>query len=396
MRTSNNAHTIAQDRLQVALVKLNHAAGEVRERSGDTEAQMRYEQSASDVLHHRSVVDALGDPQSASPYTNGAQSFVADFVNNASGHSDEARHRLRIDREMRGLSMADNGALVVPQYLVDRVRSSGHSLRPVCDLLSEPLPPVGGTVTLMRVTTGTTASAQATEGTTGGASNPVLTDTTLPVRTVWSAMDLTLQALTQANQIGLDDLVARELVGGIDATQEQLVLNGAGTSGEPTGLLNVSGIGTVTLTATTTTSLLDAVGRASQQSHVATGRAADTVVMHPRRWSWLLANAGDQAAAMQVSTTPGAVAGQLLGLDVVTTPAMPSTISTNQDAVVVLSRREVYLGEAVTRIATQIDAASLAANIAARITVSRYFAAGVDRPAGLVKITGAGLANPYT
>jgi hypothetical protein len=141
--------------------------------------------------------------------------------------------------------------------------------------------------------------------------------------------------------------------------------------------------------------ILDAVGKAAQQSHVATGRPADTVVMHPRRWSWLLANAGTQAAAMQVSTTPGPVAGRLLGLDVVTSPAVPATLSTNQDAVVVMPRNEIYMGEAPTEIFTQVDGASLANNVAARVVVSRYFATGADRPAGVVKITGAGLANPY-
>jgi HK97 family phage major capsid protein len=395
MSTSTHAHAVAADRLRAAQARLNRAAAEVRTNAGDAQAQLRYEQSAADVLHHRGVLDALGSPVDATPYADGKASYVADFIRAADGTALAERRRLAADREMRGLSMADNGALVVPQYLVDRVRSSGHSLRPLCDLAAMPLPPVGGTVTLMRASTGTTAAAQATEGSTIIASDPVITDTTLPVRTVWSAMDITLQALTNADQVGLDLLVARELVGGVDAKQEQLVLNGAGTSGEPTGLLNISGIGSVSLTSTTTTSLLDAVGKAAQQSHVATGGAADTVVMHPRRWAWLLANAGDQAAAMQVATTAGPVAGRLLGLDVVTSAAVPSTLSTDQDAVVVMQRNDLYVGEAPTAIDTQVDAASLANNVAARIVVSRYYATGVDRPAGVVKITGTGLANPY-
>jgi len=293
------------------------------------------------------------------------------------------------------LTTGDLGGLVVPQYLVDRVRSSGHSLRPFCDATAVALPERGNTVDLMRVTTGATPLTQTAENVAVTDSTVAITDNTLPVRTVYVGMPISMQGAYRSDKAAFDLLVARELVGAIDAKQETLVLNGDGTSGTPTGLLNVSGIGSIALTDTSTSALLDSVGRAAQQATVATGRPADTVVMHPRRWWWLTSHAGDQAAAIQVATTPGPIAGRMLGLDVIASPSMPTTLSTNQDAVLVVHRDEVYVGEGAERIEMQRDAANQASSLQVRVMVSRYYATGIDRPAGVVKITGAGLANPY-
>ena len=150
------------------------------------------------------------------------------------------------------------------------------------------------------------------------------------------------------------------------------------------------------LTSTAASDFLNALGRVSAASHEAAGAPPDVVVMAPRRWRWLLANAGDRAAAVTQATDAGPVAGYCLGMAVVESPSVPLTASTDQDRVLVLRREDTYLAESPATVEVVTDAANQASNLHSRVRVRRYFAVGSFRPAGVYVINGAGLANPYT
>jgi HK97 family phage major capsid protein len=387
-------HDQLDRRTRQARTRAATAAARAQENSGDRNASVELEQSLADLVHYRQVSDALGSVPPV--YRPGARrSFWADVVASSKGDRP-AWERLERDAEARALSMLDAGALVVPQYLVDRLGNSGHGRRPLCDLVARPLPAEGATVTIPRISSGVTGSNQTAENSAVTDYDPTSTSETLSVRTVWAAALLSMQALARMEDGAYDLFVARELVGSIDAAQESAVINGSGSSGQPTGLLNVSGIGSVALTSTSVSSFLDAVARAAATSEGSTGRAPDTVVMAPRRWRWLLSNASTSSAAISASEGPGPVSGRVLGLDVVASAGVPTTLSTNQDAVLVVARDELYVGESAASARVQADSQGEADALNSRVEVSRYYATGADRPAGVVKVTGTGLANPFT
>lgn len=60
-----------------------------------------------------------------------------------------------------------------------------------------------------------------------------------------------------------------------------------------------------------------------------------------------------------------------------------------------LSRDELFVGESAPTARVQVDATNEGDVLNARVEVTRYYATGSDRPAGVVKVTGSGLVNPY-
>ena len=390
----NETRRLLDERIDAARLRLDLAAKRAASDDARPQDHVDAENAISDAVHW---IDARSKLLSGGSYRpDSPQSWLCDVALAAKHGDQQAQRRLKLDAELRS-TMANFGGQVVPQWLVDQARLSGSSGRPVCDLLSQPLLPQGPSMTLVRVSTATTAEAQSAENTGATADNPASTEITLPVVSVLSEATLSLQLLERSAGSSADTVLANDLLRALDAEQERLVLNGSGSSGQPTGLLNQAGIGTVSLTSTSAADLLDAVADAAQESHAATGEPADTVIVSPRRWSRTLARAGDFAAAITAAAAPsGPVRGQLVGLDVVVSGAMPTTLgaSTDQDAIIVCRRSDIVMAESAAEVLPLRDQAN---NNALQVDLvgSRSFVIGAIRPAGVVKITGAGLVAPY-
>jgi HK97 family phage major capsid protein len=382
------------ERIDLARQRLSQAAARAASDDATPQDQVDAENAISDAVHW---IDARSKLLDGGSYrADGSRSWLLDVVAAVKDGSAAAQRRLKLDAELRS-TMSNYGGMVVPQFLLDQVRLSGSSGRPVCDLLSQPLLQQGATMTVVRVSTPTTAEAQSAENASASADNPATTEISLPVVTVISEATLSLQLLQRVAGGTADSVLIGDVLRALDAEQERLVLNGSGSSGQPTGLLNQSGIGTVSLTSTSATDLLDAVADAAQESFAATGEPADTVIISPRRWSRTLAKAGDYASAISAAVAPsGPVRGQLVGLDVVVSQAVPTTLgaSTDQDAIIVCRRSDVVMAESAAEVMPLRDQASGNA-LQVDLVGSRSFAVGAIRPAGVVKITGAGLVAPY-
>jgi HK97 family phage major capsid protein len=385
----NSLTRLIDERAAISRLKAGKAASEARTHSGSVAHQARAETALTDLQHYLTLQTMIRQQQNNVYHQHGSRSFFSDFLNQRA--DKDARSRLEEQR-----AMSDYGGLVVPQYLSDLLASSGHSARPLCDLLTQPLGNLGGSVTLTRVTTGSTASMQATEGAALTVDDPASTELTVPVRTVFSMASLDMQLLERSDKAGLDRLISREILGAVLAQQESQLINGSGSSGEVTGLLQTASAGSITLTNTTAYDLLDSVARAAQASHEATGNHPDTVILAPRRWMWLLANAGDRSAALSVDTSSSPIAGKCMGLDVIASASMPLTLSTNQDRVIVARRDDLFMGETPPTVETFQDYSGGAQSLASRVRVVRYMAFGAIRPTGVQIISGSALANPYT
>ena len=384
-----NLDRLVNERCQIARLKAGKACSEARAHSGSAQRQAAAEVALSDYKHYLDLRDRI-EAESPGTYNERGPSFFQDVIQGGQGHNRSADERLEEQRAY--------GALMVPEYLSAQIRNSGHSQRPLADhlaALSGPLPEKGGSVVMTRVTTGQTAEMQSTDGAAITPDNPATTEVTANVVTVASNAQLSMQIVERSDRAGFDQLVAGEILGACDALQESQIINGSGTGGEALGLLNTSGIGTMTLTATSSTALLDAISRTSAASHQAAGYAPDTVIMAPRRWRWLLANSGTAGAALQVDTGTGPISGRVLGMNVIASPSVPLTLTTNQDAIIVIRSADVMMQESAAQIRYVKDTSGQAQSLLQQVQVSRYFAVGALRPAGVYAITGSGLANPY-
>jgi HK97 family phage major capsid protein len=374
-------------------VELLHDAA-ARAADGDTAASVDLERHAEALRTYAGGIATLSAVDRR--YADGKASFFADVLRSAKDRDADSWRRLKADSTDYRSTTGNFGALVVPQYLNERIRSSGHSLRPVCDYFAEPLGGDGVVVNVTRVSTGATAE-DGQENVAVTFDDPASTEQALPVKVVVSGVNVTFQLANRSDPEAFDNMISREVLGAADALQESNVLNGAGGNAV-TGFLNLAGVPSFTLTSTTPASVLDAVARQSQASHEATGRAPDTVIMSPRRWAWLLRGSGDFGAAIgATATADGPVVGRVLNLSAVVTPSMPLTLgtSTNEDRIIVCRRADIVMAESPATVQVITDAASMAPNLSSRIEVRRYYAFGAVTTAGVQVITGAGLSNPY-
>jgi hypothetical protein len=378
-------------RVSEARARVIAAAAEVDRRGNSVTANARWEEAASDLAHYVQLRDALEGDASHVYRDGGPVSFFADAVN--ATRSDKAAYaRLA---EVRG--MAAYGGLVVPKFLGDRIASSGHSLKPVADYLGETLPNTGVTVTVSRVSTPSTAAVQPVEGDPIAPSNPASTELAIPITTVAATATMTMQLVERSDTAALDRMYAVEILGGCDAELERNLVNGSGSAGEATGLLNTVSAGSYTMVATTADGQLDAIARTSAAVQEAVGASPDTLILAPRRWRWLLANSTKpQCFTVDTSTSP--VAGTILGLNAITTAAMPLTLgtSTDEDRIIICRSQDVYAGLAPVTLEVRTQAANLAQNVTALAVVKRYYAVGAIRPASVMILSGTGLKNCYT
>jgi HK97 family phage major capsid protein len=389
---SNELHNLLDERVVLARHKASEAAAEARSKFSDPAAQTRAETALSDLRHYLELRELVGTD--LGPYNErSGRSFWADAIASAVNEDPEARDRLKRDAETRS-TMSNHGGLVVPRFLVEQLASSGHTGRPLCDLIAEPLPARGGSVDIPVVTVPMTAEMMV-ENSAGTADSPATENRSFPIRTAWSEATMSHASVARAEGSGLDVFVTREILGAVGALQEAQVLNGTGSNGQPVGILAETTAGTHTLTGTTTTALLSAIGRVTATIDGARG-PADLIVMHPRRWRFLLAGAGDQGAAIETTTALGPVVGRVLGVDVVASGSMPTTLgaSTNEDRIIVLRRSDIYLGEDLPQVEIRRDHSG-SATLTSKVRLHRYFASGVVSTEGVQIVVGSGLVNPY-
>lgn len=387
---------LLDERVSIARVKAGKAATEARTATGSTTAQAAADEALADLDHYVQLRDRI-DIDRTGPYRS--QSPASFFRDLAGDPTIDAAARARLDAykaDTRSTTAAFGG-VVVPQYLVEELSSTGHASRPLVDVLAQPLPDKGMTIDIPVTTTGATAEDQATQNTAGTADNPVTAPKSFPVCTLWSEIVVSFQAADRMKGSGLDLLLSREVVAAVDALEEERVLSGSGSAGQPEGILN-AGAGTYSATGTTAADLLDAIGRTAATIDDARGRPSDLVAMAPRRWRWLLANAGDFSAAVYPVNDGGPVVGKVLGMDVVASPSVPVSLgsSTNEDRVIVLRRDDVYVGDTPPMATKQRDSTNLGANLNAKLRVSRYYASGVVNTYGVQVIIGPGTVNPYS
>jgi HK97 family phage major capsid protein len=287
---------------------------------------------------------------------NGAseRSFFADAFNATVKNSSEAGEwyergqREAIDhlKQQRSFTSTALAGMVIPQYLVEDAQ--------------------------LALTTGGSVAAQATENSTVSNTDEVWANVTLPVVTAAGTAILSRQALERSTP-GYDGLIAADLAGAYAAQVETNIINGTGSSGQPLGVLQTSGINAATAFGAAPTAVSFGSKLAGQIAAVTTtgsGIAARMILMHPRRWGWLstLVDTTNRPLvepigaspynAAGINLAPGAsggdpgpitgmtIVGAIQGVPIITSPAVPINVGTeSEDIVVVYDNRQCLLYE---------------------------------------------------
>ncbi|WP_329214810.1 phage major capsid protein [Streptomyces sp. NBC_01485] len=333
------------------------------------------------------------------------------------GHAEERLRRhaqdVQTDPEYRDLDRTDGngGYFVPPLWLMSQFIELARAGRAYANLAnSQPLPPGTDSINIPKVASGTSTAIQTADN--AGVSETDIDDDFInaPVRTIAGQQDMAIQLLDQS-PVSFDEVIFRDLTADHATKTDLQVISGSGSSGQVLGVRGTSGIETVTYTdgSPTVAKLYSKVADGVQRIHTLRFMAPTVIVMHPRRWAYLLAatdstgrplvtpEAGNPQNAI---ATLGAVAaeqvvGQMHGLPVVTDPSMPTTLGagTNQDVIHVLRASDLLLYESGLRSRVLPEVGS--GTLTVRLQVYGYLAFTAGRyPKSIVEIGGTGLVAP--
>lgn len=338
---------------------------------------------------------------------------AASFLGGFDARERITRH-MREERVERG-DMLERAAgtsafagLVVPQYLTDLVAPAAAAARPFANICnSHELPASGTTVNISRITTATSAAAQASENSAVSETNIDDTLLTETMFTVAGQQTLSRQAIdrgTGTEEITLDDLVRR-----YHTSLDAKLLNDA-----TTGLTNVAQAVAYTDGTPTAAELWPKIlnAQANLEAVMLDQGVGDLyAVMHSRRWAWLQSQVGTswpfvnqpgiptQQGGVNYATGYGAGVRGILpnGIKVVVDNNIATNYGagTNEDEIYIVNAAELHLWEDSSAPMFIRAEQPSAASLGVLLVVYGYAAYSFRRYTnGHQKINGTGLVTP--
>lgn len=357
-RATALATTIRERQTQID----EHAAEEARTAAANEAAVRNGETGTEERATGRAVVTAEARTYSAEKDSRGEASFFADAwrMQRGDGGARERLERHAREIEVEGESVSKRATttssfagLVVPQYLVDLAAPVAQAGRPFANTCHGlPLPEQGTVFYITKGTTNATVDTQAAQNTEVDNTDQVWTDIQVNVQTIAGQQQVSRQSLERGTP-GLDTLIYLDLAGNYAVKVDNATLTGTGVGTK--GIQNAGGnqatvFGAPADVATFYAKLAGAV------NDVLTNRFLPPthIVMHPRRWAWLIGqtDASDrplivpnasQGPQNAVGTPFGAnaygqVVGYLQGLPVVTDANIPISEGTGPEDLVFVYR----------------------------------------------------------
>lgn len=347
------------------------------------------------------------------------RSYLQDLIKLRVNGDPEARQRLErhaaevsVDPEYRDLNRTDTtgGYFVPPMWLSEYVELA-RAGRPTANLVTNlPLPPGTDSINIPKISTGTATAIQAADNSAVQETDLADTYVQANVKTIAGQQDLAIQLLDQS-PFNFDQLVFADLAADYATKVNVQVLSGSNSGNQVKGIYNATGVNTVAYTDTTPTvaELYPKVADAIQKIHTGRYLAPTVIVMHPRRWAWMLAALDSSSRPFIVPSAQGPtnalgtfdavasqqIVGSLHGLPVVTDPSIPITdgASTNQDSIIVMRAQDCVLYESALRTRVLPDVGS--GTLTVRLQVYGYLAFTAERfPAGLTILSGTGFTTP--
>jgi HK97 family phage major capsid protein len=279
-----------------------------------------------------------------------ADAFAAQFNGSYEARERLARHAQEEAIERRATTTSNFAGLVVPQYLTDLAAPLARAGRPVADAARKhPLPAEGMTLSISKVTTGTSVAVQ-TEGSAVDETNMDDTKLDISVQTIAGQQTVSRQALERGT--GIDAIVMADLVSAWNTKLDSLVV----------AELLASAGQSVTYTDASPTAaeiypkLMDAIQKVQTTYY----GGVNAIIMHPRRLAWFM-SALDTTNRPLVVPAPRAMNTMATGSNLlignsgyeiagvpIITDANVSTAQgagTNQDTIYVGNLNELHLWE---------------------------------------------------
>lgn len=377
-------------------------------RSGDEDERPGYVPQESAAKHQ---IKMGSEPRTYTPQSSRSGiSFFKDVRDAALGNPDAAqrlaRHAREVEVEQRDLTttVTAGGNFVPPNYLGEAYAQYARESRPVADVIpSMPLMSTGMSITIPRITTGTTVASQATENTAVSETDIVEALLTIPIRTIAGQQDVSRQLFDRTDP-GIDQIIFNDLRADYDRELDNQILNGAGTQGSHLGIRAVSSPNTVTFTTGSPTAALTVPPLYNAIQLIFTNRhaPADTVIMHPRRAAYLASNLSSTFPLFQLGSLNQASGQQdqgmvnnFAGLRNVIDSNVRTTdgSSTNQDEMYVIRAADMMLWEGPLQTAVYPEVGS--GNLTVRMQLWAYSAFAAGRfPKSISIISGTGLTSP--
>jgi len=305
------------------------------------------------------------------------------------------------------------GELVAPLYLQDEYLALARAARPYFDLLSKrPFPPNTNSINIPRLKTGTATAAQKDLG--AVKSQDITTGLlTFPVITVAGQQDFARQLFDRAVPELADMVVFPDLVADYLTKTDLQALTGSGVAPNAKGVVETVEAGqkvTWTQASPKVKEFYSKVADAIQRIHTKRFLPPSAIVMHPRRWAWLLASvdsnerplflpAANQpfnATGVQDGVQSQGLVGQMQGLPVTVDASIPTNLGagTNQDLVIIQRVQDSWVLEDEP-VKTRVYEEVLSNELAIRAQVFNYLALTHERYAeGISTIEGTGLVTP--
>jgi len=281
-----------------------------------------------------------------------ADAFAAQFNGDYVAKERLERHMNEERVERRDVTSANFAGLVVPQFLTELAAPFARAGRPVADIARKhQLPDSGLTISISRVTTGSSTAAQS-EGAAVSETNMDDTKLDITVQTIAGQQTVSRQALERGT--GVDALVMNDLISAYHTSLDATVVTSL------TGAITQ----VVTYTDASPTvaelypKLLDGVQRI--QTNFFGG--PNVIIMHPRRLASILSALDSQNRPLAVPVMNGAqnaiavgdgsvVYGNsgysIAGYPVVTDANVTTTngAGTNEDVIIIANTQELHLWE---------------------------------------------------
>lgn len=356
-------------------------------------------------------------------YERGGRSFFSDLyaaqMRNDPGAQQRIgkHHAFEIERQARSrgekfaVATGTLGGVIPPQYMVDLYAKAQRFGRVFADQVRrEPLPDVGMSVIVPRLTQGLTAGIQASESAAAATQDPTEADLTIPVRTVAGFSPVSRQTLERAaysDTILMEDLCARYF-----ASLDSQLISGSGTSGQHLGVFNTVGVSAASVASFTIANAWAAIAGENgvlaqiNQWAATVGAAADKIFMHPRRWGAFLGLLDSsnrplfgigEANYAPVGTGEASgygLVGRMAGLPVYTDANIPTNLGagTNQDDILVIASPAVILWEREDDPVTLAFEQQAGTSLQVQLVCYGYSAFTAGRyPAASGVVSGAGL-----
>ena len=344
----------------------------------------------------------------------GDHSFISDAWAARSGDF-KAQERLNKhqDFEARDVGTGAFTGLVVPQYLVDEYAPIARAGSPFYNAVpKKDLPAFGNKIEISRITTGSAAAEQASENSAVQETDMDDTLLTVNVDTIAGQQDVSRQALERGGQPGfsLENIIFQDLVAAYYTKLDNLMINGSGSSGQPLGISQVSGINQTTYTdaSPTVAELYPKLADAVQEINSNRFAPATAILMHPRRWGFLTAgvdssnrplvlpagNNPDNAAGVGDAAAYGQVVGSVLGLPVITDANIRTDLGAGTEDAIYIAKVDDHIMFEDNLFQLKFEETN-AGSLTTKMVVYGYVAFASGRyPKGISEIVGTGLIAP--